>query len=328
MTFAWPWMLLGLLALPALVVGYRRLLARRERRRAALADLALVAPSVRRVRGRHLTPALYLVALALLGVALARPQMTVAEPRREGTVVLAFDTSASMAATDLEPSRIEAAKAAAREVVARQPSSVRLAVVSFGTGGLITQQPTTDRASVLAAVDRIGVQGGTALGRGIQMSLSAVLGRSVQIEEDGGGGVEPQGQDLGYTSSAAIVLLSDGENTSAPDPLEVARVASTVGVRIYTIGLGTPRGAVLEIDGFKIATALDADTLQEISQTTDGRYVAAEEAGALAGVYDAIDLQWTVRSVQTEITAVLAGLAALVLLVGAATSFVRFGRVI
>ncbi len=327
MSLLWPWMLLSLAGLPLLVLGHRRLLARRRANTAALAELGLVAPAASGSRRRHVAPVLILTALAVLAVGLARPQATVAEPRREGTVVLAFDTSSSMAATDLAPSRIEAAKAAARDLVARQPSSVSLAVVSFGTAGLITQQPTTDRARVLAAIDRISVQGGTALGRGIQVALSAIFGRSVEIDAPGEGS-SSQGQNLGYTSSAAVVLFSDGENTSEPDPLDVADVASTAGVRVYSIGLGTTAGTVLDIDGFQVATALQPQDLQDIAEVTDGRYVAAADAESLSGVYDAIDLQWTLRSQPVEITALLAAVAVLLLLLAAGLSLTWFGRVI
>ncbi len=329
MSFAWPGMLSTLVVVPVVVWVYRRLLARQAARRERLAALGLVATTLGPRRRRHVAASLLLAALVLLLLALARPQASVAEPRREGTVVLAFDVSSSMAAPDLAPSRIEAAKAAARELVAEQPSPVRLGVVAFGTSGLVTQQPTTDRAKVLAAVDRIGVQGGTALGRGIQTSLSAVVGRPIQIDgPDGSGTAEGQGQDLGYHPSAAVVLLSDGENTSEPDPLEIAQVASTAGVRIYTIGLGTARGGVLEIDGFQVATALDEQMLREIAEITDGRYVAAADRATLAAVYDAIDLQWTVRSEQQEVTALFAAAAAVLLLLGAGLSLLWFGRVI
>ncbi len=336
MRFAWPWMLLSLTAIPLLVVGYRRLLSRRADRRAHLASLALVAPpAAAESRRRHVAPVLFLTALGLLALALARPQATVAEPRREGTVVLAFDVSASMAATDLTPSRIEAAKAAARAFVARQPAAIRVGVVTFGTAGVIIQQPTTDRDAVLAAVDRIGVQGGTALGRGIQTSLSAIAGRTVQIGGDDqgsaspdAGSVEQQGPDLGYFSSAAVLLLSDGENTADPDPLEVAEVASTAGVRIYPIGLGSPSGTVLEIDGFQVATALDEPLLRRIAEVTDAQYFTAQDEQELGAVYDSIDLRWTVQSTPMEITGLLGAAAALLLLVGAGLSFVWFGRVI
>lgn len=328
MTFDWPWMLVGLLAVPLLVAGYRRLLRSRDERRERLAAQGIVAPVARGRRRRHVAPALLLAALTLLLVALARPQATVASPRREGTVVLAFDTSSSMAATDVSPTRMEAAKAAARTFVRRQPAQVRIGVVAFGEGGLVVQQPTTDRALVLAAVDRLSPQGGTSIGRGIQTSLSAIAGRVVEIDGSGGGGVEAAGGDIGYYGSAAVVMLSDGENTAGPDPLEVAAIASTAGVKVYPVGLGSAAGTVLQVDGFQLATKLDEPLLREVARTTDGRYYAAADGAALEQVYRTIDLAWTVRTEKIEVTALLAGLAALLLLVGAGLSFVWFGRVV
>jgi len=328
MTFIWPWMLLSLLLVPLLVREYRRLVRRRADRRAELAAVGLVAPrAVSSGRRRYVPPVLFLAALTLLLIGLARPEATVAEARREGTVVLAFDVSGSMAATDMTPSRIEAAKAAARTFVRRQPSTIRIGVVAFGDSGLITQQATTDRATVLAAIDRLTPQGGTALGRGIQTSLSLIAGKTVQLNDDNGS-IEANGQDLGYHGSAAVILLSDGENTSGPDPLEVAQVASTAGVRVYPIGLGSPQGTVMEIDGFQVATALDEPLLRQIASTTDGEYFPAADQQALAKVYRSIDPLWTVHARWIEVTALFAVAAALLLLSGVGLSFAWFGRVI
>jgi Ca-activated chloride channel homolog len=328
MTLAWPWMLLSLGAIPLLVLGYRRLLRHRAARRSELAALGLVAPgAVPSGQRRHVAPALFLAAVALLFVALARPSATISQPHREGTVILAFDVSGSMAATDVAPSRIDAAKSAARAFVKRQPGTVRVGVVAFSGSGLTTQQPTADRARVLAAIDRLTPLGGTALARGLQTSLSAIAGKTVELPGSAGS-VEPQGQDLGFHGSAAVILLSDGENTVGPDPIDVAELASTAGVRIYPIGLGSPDGTVLEIDGFQVATALDEPLLRKIAATTDGRYYAAADKKELTKVYGSIHLAWTVRAEHVEITALLAGAAALLLLVGAGLSLAWFGRAV
>jgi Ca-activated chloride channel family protein len=301
-------------------------MARRERRRAALAALGLVSPAPSQ-RRRQLPAWLFLAAMILLLVALARPEATVAQPRREGTVVLAFDISGSMAATDLAPTRLEAAKAAARAFVEEQPRTIRVGVVAFGDGGLVTQQPTTDQAAVLAAITRLTPRGGTALGRGLQTSLSAVVGRPVQLD-DAGDALEVAGPDIGYHRSAAVIMLTDGENTADPDPLEVARVSSAAGVRVYPIGLGSPEGTVLEIDGFQVATALDEPLLREIAVTTDGTYFAAADEEALTEVYSAIPLSFTVEARKAEVTGVFALVAGLLLAVGAGLSLAWFGRVI
>ena len=327
MTFVWPWLLLSLGAVPLLLRGYRRLVQRRAARLAELATLGFVTAGSAAGRRRHAAPRLFLGALVLLFVALARPQATVAEPRREGTVVLAFDVSSSMGAKDVEPSRMEAAKAAARAFVQKQPATIRLAVVAFGQSGVISRQPTDDHAAVLAAIDRLSPQGGTSLGRGIQTSLSAIAGRTVQLAP-ASESPEATGQSLGYYGSAAVILLSDGENTDGPDPLQAAELASTAGVKVYPIGLGSARGTVLQVDGFEVATALDEALLRTIATTTDGRYFAASNAQALTGVYESIDLSWTVESRNIEVTALFAAAAAVLLLVGVGLSLARSGRVI
>jgi Ca-activated chloride channel family protein len=328
MTFQWPQLLLGLFAVPVLVLAYRSQLRRRERGRARLAAEGLVAASaVRPDRWRHVAPLLLLAALTLLLASLARPAATVAEPRREGTVILAFDVSTSMAAKDLAPTRLDAAKAAARAFVARQPSTIRLGVVAFGDSAVISQQPTNDRTEVLAAVDRLTPQGGTALGRGIVSSISAIAGKPISVDETGQDGTAG-GEDIGYYGSSAVVLLSDGENTTEPDPLVLAELASTAGVRIYPIGLGSPQGTVLDVDGFQVSTRLDEATLRQIAETTDGTYYAASDSTALSRIYNDIDLTWTARTQQREITSWFAGGAAVLLLLGAGVSVVRSGRVV
>lgn len=331
MTFAWPWMLLSLLLVPLLALGYRALLRRRTGRAAALAALGVAPATGPRSWRRHVAPGLFLGALTLMLFSLARPQATVSEPHREGTVILAFDSSSSMTATDLTPTRMAAAQDAAKAFVRQQPGGIRVGVVAFGEGGLITQQPTLDRNLVLSAIDRLTPQGGTALGRGLQTALSAIAGRTVQLADDAAaaqGGVEAQGQDLGYYGSAAVVLLSDGQNTAGPDPLQVAEVASTAGVKVYPVGLGSPEGTVVQVDGFQLATALDEPTLQQIAERTGGRYFPAPDARTLTEVYRSIDLAWVVRAQRTEVTALFAGVAAVLLLTGAGLSLVWFGRVV
>ena len=328
MTFGWPWTLLGLAPVPLLVLWYRALLRVRATRRAELAALGLVAPTaVASGPRRHVAPALFLVALVLLVAAAARPEAAVPQPRREGTVILAFDVSASMAAPDTAPTRLAAAKAAASAFVERQPATVLIGIVAFGGSGVLTQEATADRASVLAAIARLTPQGGTGLASGLRTALSTIVGRQVQLGAADNSG-QPQGQDLGYHSSAAIVLLSDGENTHGPDPLGLADLASTAGVRVYSIGVGRPEGTVLEIDGFQVATALDEPLLREIAERTDGTYFAADDERALAAVYDTIELVWTVDDELVELTALFAAAAGVALLVGVGLSVAWFGRAV
>ena len=329
MIFAWPWMLLALVAVPLVVLWYRRLQRERAERRARLASLGLVAARAERSGWRRRLPSvLLLVALVVLVAGLARPEATVPQPRREGTVILAFDVSASMAAKDLEPNRIDAAKAAARTFVQKQPSTVRVGVVAFSGSGLVTQEPTTDKATVVAAIDRLTPQGGTALASGLQTALSAIVGRPVLLDSGPGNPLEPRGPDLGYHGSAAVILLSDGENTTGTDPLDVADIASGAGVKVYPIGLGRPEGTVLTLDGFQVATRLDEPMLREIAAHTDGTYFPAADTQALASVYDSIALEWTVAEEHVELTALFAAVGAVLLLAGVGLSFLWFGRAV
>jgi Ca-activated chloride channel family protein len=326
MTLQWPWALLGLVALPLVVVAYRRLIRAQAARRADLARQGLVVPTPRRDRWRHLAPALLVAALAVMLLALTRPTAAIAEPRREGTVILAFDVSTSMAAKDVQPTRLDSAKAAATGFVEKQPPTVKIGVVAFGGNGIIAQQPTTDKAQVLASVNRLEPQGDTSLGRGILTSLSAIAGKPIVSN----GGTEQGGDEtpIGYYGGTAIVLLTDGENTSGPDPANLADLASAAGVKIYPIGLGSAAGTVLEINGFSIATHLDEDTLKQIAQVSGGTYYNATDATSLAQVYDSVQLNWVSRSVPHEITSLVAGVATLLLLAGAVVSVLRRGRVI
>jgi Ca-activated chloride channel family protein len=276
----------------------------------------------------------------LLLVALARPQTTLGLPYRSGTVILAFDVSNSMLADDLKPTRMDAAKAAAHAFVDKQPSSIQIGVVAFSAGGLVTQQPTSNKADVQAAIDRLTPMGATSLGQGIFASLNAIAGKPLAIDPNQLGGNAPSaqgdpdgptaapGSSIGYYGSSAIVLLSDGENTDNPDPLAVAQLASVAGVKIYPIGIGSPQGSVIKVDGFSVATALDEDELTKIATLTNGTYFNAQDAASLAKVYDHIDLKVTTNPKKTEITALVSAISIVLLLASAALSLLWFGRLV
>ncbi len=330
MTFDSPWLMLGLLLLPAAVAAYRHLLRRRAERAKSLAAQGLVAASApaRSGRRRFVAPALFLAALALLLVALARPQATVAEPRREGTVILAFDVSNSMTATDLAPTRLVAAQKAAHAFVDRQPSTVRIGVVAFSDNGLVTQQPTDNKADVLAAVDRLTAQGSTSLSHGIQSSLTAIAGKPVAINAPSEDGSPAPGSDIGYYSNAAVILLSDGEDTTTSDPEVAAQTAALAGVKIYPIGLGSPTGTTVKIDGYTLATTLNEPLLKQVASDTGGTYYAADDAASLTSIYSHIDLKWVAHPELIEVTGLFAAAAALLLLLGVGLSLHWYGRVI
>ena len=333
LTFIWPWMLLSLLLVPLFVGGYFRLQHRRRQARAALGPLGLVQNQSQGKLGqrRHLPPLFFLLSLTLLLFGLARPEMPVNLPRIEGTVILAFDVSNSMLADDLEPTRIEAAKAAARAFVENQPSTVLIGVVAFSNGGLIVQPPTNDQADILATIDRLSPQGGTSLGHGIFTALNAIAGEALIIDEAaleaGEADLAEEALDIGYYPSAVIILLSDGENTGNPEPMAIAQVAAEAGVRIFPVGIGSAEGAVLEIEGFNILTQLNETTLQEIASLTNGVYYYARDEEVLQEIYENVDLQLTIRGEKMEITALVAGVSLLFLLAGSALSMLWFGRI-
>jgi len=329
MTFLWPQALVLLALVPAVLAGYVSLARRRDERAAELAARGFVpSDAARRARRlRHVPFGLTLAALAALVLAVARPEVAVGLPHFEGTVILAFDVSNSMRADDLQPTRMDAAKSAARAFVERQPDSVEIGVVAFSEGGLITQPPTTDRAAVLGAIDRLSPLGSTSLGQGIFSALDAIADDTLALApEDLAGDLESV--DIGYYGYGAVVLLSDGENRTEPDPLAVAELASLAGVRVYPIGIGSPEGGLVEIDGFTLATSLDEEVLAGIAETTGGTYLRAEDTEQLAEVYESIDLRLTTEAERTEVTAVVTGLSVVLLVVAAALSLVWFGRMV
>ncbi len=329
MSFAAPERLLWLLVLPLVVALYIAWRRQRRSRAAALAAQGLVTTGVGRQRGwrEHLPFALFLAALALLGVALARPMATIKTPRRQATVVLDFDVSNSMAARDVKPSRIGAAELAAKAFVRQQPSGVKIGVVAFGQGAIIVQPPTFDHAAAVEAIDHLSLGGGTSLGSGILTSLDAIAGKTIKVNqaalaEDASGEI-----NVGYYGGSTIVLFSDGEDTSATNPVTWARLASIAGVRIQAIGVGTEAGTTIQVDGFTLGTALDSQALQAVAAVTNGSYHQVDDQAALENVSRTINLHFTIVTQSTEITAIFAAVAALLIVAGAAVSMLWFGRV-
>ena len=337
MSFIWPPMLLTVALIPIGVLLYRILDRRRHRRLATYGGSGLAQGITRRPAGvRSRVPvALILVGLTVMTLAMARPQAVVSLPREEGTVILAFDVSGSMAATDLTPTRMDAATAAAKDFVARQPSSGTIGVVAFSDSGISVQTPTNDQATVVSAIDRLAPQRGTSLAQGIDASLKAIA-----VAEAGpyannyysnaspaqSAAPTPTPVPAGYHAPAVIVLLSDGENNENPDPAAAAQTAADQGVRIYTVGIGSAAGATLDINGFKVFTQLDQAMLQQVSAVTGGTYYGATDAQQLRSIYDNLDTQLVLQPQLTEITAVFAGFGVLMLLSGALASLAWLGR--
>ena len=335
MSFIWPLMLLSLLLLVPLIAVYIRLQRRRRGLAARYGSMGLVGAAVGQGvrRRRHIPPALFLIGLVLLGVALARPQAVVSLPRVEGTVILAFDISASMAADDMQPNRMEVAKAAAREFVAQQPPTVQIGVVAFSESGLAVQPPTNDQIEIVAAINRLTPARGTSLANGIIASLNAIAlaerGAPPRLYSNltPAAVPTPTAVPQGTYTPAVIVLLTDGDNTGPPDPLEAAKTAADRGVRIHTVGLGSAAGATLQIEGFSVFSRLDEATLQQIAQRTNGTYHNAADEEALNAAYQDLGSRLVVKPQEIEVTSIFSGAGLLALLIGGTFSLFWFGRV-
>jgi Ca-activated chloride channel homolog len=306
MSFQAPIFLLGLtvvpLALAALALARRRP-ARYVVRFPALPTLARVAPRGPGWR-RIIPPALLCLALAGLALALARPETTVAVPVEQASVVLVTDTSGSMSATDVEPSRLAAAQDAAERFLDRVPDELRVGLVGFADAPNTVLRPTDDRDAVRAAVERLQAEGGTAAGDALDSALRTLGTRD------------------GDSPPAAVVLLSDGATQSGRDPADVAREAAAAGVPVYTVALGTDAG-VVESQGQVLRVPPDPEALQEIAQLSDGEAFAAEDAGALDEVYERLGSQIGTREEKREISAGFAA-AGLLLLGGSLAASLRW----
>jgi len=268
---------------------------------------------------------MFLVAMTLLLIALARPQLVVSLPRVEGTVILVFDVSGSMAAEDLQPNRIAAAKVSASEFVQSQPPSVRIGVVAFSEGGLSVQAPTNDQNAILASINRLEPQRGTSLGHGILTALQTIEGKGDETST-GEDEPAPTPSSSGISGSKIMVLLTDGENTAPPDPFEAAYTAAEHGVRIYSIGIGSPSGATLNINGFTVHTALNETALEQIAGLTGGEYFNAASEEDLKEIYKKLSPELVIKPEKIEATAVFAGASMLFLLIGGGLMLLWFGR--
>jgi Ca-activated chloride channel family protein len=324
MTFAWPIALSGLALVAVALAAYA--LAQRRRRRYVVRFTNLnllenIVPSSPRWR-RHVPAALTLLALTALVVGMARPQMDVEVPREEATVILAMDSSGSMTATDVEPTRMAAAREAASSFVDGLPDGFNVGVVSFSNEADVVVPPTADREEALAALESLEADNGTALGDAIARSVD--LGLTTLGDE------ETQAAD--EETPLIVLLLSDGANTTGDyEPLEAAQQAADAGVPVYTVALGTDEGTVQGPDGFggtrTIRVPPDPETLAAVAEQTGGTFFEAADGDALQGVYDEIGSQVGVEHEQRELTVAFTAAGAALLLLGAARSTLWFARI-
>lgn len=320
MTFTWPIALLGLVLLPLLVLAYVWSERRRRASQAQFGNPALLTNLVDRRPGRlrHLPLVVLLLGLAAMIVGVARPHATVNVPREEATVVLAIDTSRSMKATDVEPTRLEAAREAALEFVAEVPEKFRVGVVSFSTRAAVAVPPTDDRALVEEALALLTPGEGTAIGDAVALSL--------EIAQP----VVEEGEELPPRS---ILLISDGtQDGGRVQPTEAIRQAQEQGVPVHAILLGTPAGVVEETlpGGFRrvIQVPPSPETLEQLAAGTGGELFTALDTEALSRVYEDLGSRLGTREAPREITDVFAAGAAVLLLVGGTLSTFLFRRVV
>ena len=316
MTFGTPIALLGLVAIPILVVllvvGERR----RQRGAATFGTPSLIAASMPRThRWRRILPfALALAALVALIVGVARPRAVVPVPARQATVVLALDTSRSMAATDVRPSRLAAAITAAKAFLDAAPSSYSIGIVAFSTKAAVLIPPTTDRDQARNALDEIRLGAGTSLGDAIDVSVGVARPAS-------GAATGPAKSAI----PATVILLSDGEQTAGErQPLAAAASARKLGVTVNTVALGT-RDAVVEVrlpGGVKerVTVTPDKKTLRAIAAKTGGRFVAAPTAEKLKQVYRDLGSKLGSKREKREVTAAFAGFGVVLLVLASGLS--------
>jgi Ca-activated chloride channel family protein len=346
-TFIWPDLLWLLACIPLLVLGYWLLLRRKKKLAVRYASLTMVRDAMgagQRLR-RHVPPLLFLIALALMIAAIARPQAVVMLPSQHETIILAMDVSGSMRAADVEPNRLAAAQAAARAFVNDQPSHTRVGVVSFAGTAAVVQPPTRTKEDIIAAIDRFQLQRGTAVGAGILVSLKLVFpelefdlrnwnprldqSKSAPLDRAQRKGEKepPKPVPPGSYASAAIILLTDGQTTTGPDPIESARIAAERGVRVFTVGVGTEKGEMIGSEGWSMRVRLDEASLKQIANITQGEYFYAGTAGDLKKVYEVLNAKLVFEQRQTEITALFAAAAALFAVAAALLSMLWYGRI-
>jgi Ca-activated chloride channel homolog len=346
-TFMWPQLLWLLAAVPVVILAYWWLLRRKKQVALRYASLGLVKTAMgagQRFR-RHVPPLLFLLALIVMIAGIARPAAVVTLPSQHETVILAMDVSGSMRAADVEPNRITAAQNAAKAFINDQPSSARIGIVTFAGTAALVQPPTQNKEDLIAAIDRFQLQRATAIGSGILVSLKAIFpdvefdlrGSNPRPDQQRG----PRSLDKpksdkepakpvppGSYNNAAIILLTDGQATTGPDPIEAARMAADRGIRIFTVGVGTTGGEVIGFEGWSMRVRLDEETLKTIANITRGEYFYAGTAVDLKKIYEDLNTKLVFEKKETEITALFAAVATVLAVLAAMLSVMWFNRIL
>jgi Ca-activated chloride channel homolog len=340
--FLWPEMLWLLALLPVLVLLYVWLLSRRKKNTLRFSTVSLVKEAMGRGASwrRHVPPALLLLAIGTLFVAAARPTAIVSLPSTQKTIILAMDVSGSMRAADVQPNRLVASQEAAKAFLTELPRDVKVGVVSFAGTAAIVQPPTLSREDVVAAIDRFQLQRGTAIGSGVVLSLAALFpeDNNIDLQAITGARAMPAAPneapkkpftpvEPGSFGSAAIILLTDGQRTTGPDPMDAAKMAAERGIRVYTVGIGTKDGEIIGFEGWSMRVRLDEETLKNISAATRAEYFYAGTAADLKQVYQSLSTRLVVETKETEVSALFATLGSLLVVLAGALSVWWFGRI-
>ncbi|GAB4365802.1 MAG: VWA domain-containing protein [Spirochaetales bacterium] len=344
MSFLWPKMLWFLTLIPFLVAAYLWIQKRKKRFVWKYSSLSILREAAGKGPGkkRHLPAILVLGGLTILIFGLARPTATVVLPSFEGLIILALDNSGSMRAEDVKPNRLEAAKAAVKTFVEQNAGRSKIGVVGFAGTASLVQPPTKDKDLIYAAISRLTYQRGTAIGSGILASLNAILeefGEKQILPQSYGSFPPPQSSPFDSSPQvspseeavtrlpAMIVLLSDGQSNTGPLPLEMADMAARYGIKVYTVGLGSPEGVVLNFNSFSFRVRLDEETLKRIAEKTGGSYYKADNETNLNEIYQNLGRRLTFKPEKTEITALFTAAAGVLFLLGMGLSIYWFGRV-
>ncbi len=347
-SFIWPSML-WMLSLVPLMVSLYFLLALHHRKKSSLTSAFQVHRTQSSAWLKYGLAMIFLLGLILFIISFARPRAVLMLPTRMESVMLAIDTSGSMGAQDISPSRIAATQSAVTQFIAAQPPHVKIGIVTIASTAALSHPPTADRDSLRNIVERLPLQTGSALGSGILIALTELIpgtGIDVQkilIDADRPSPPTDTGRPLdmtrrpnaaarvapGSNKSFAIVLLSDGQSNIGPDPIKMAQLAADFGVRIHTVGIGTPEGTVLKAQGVSMRVKLDESTLKKISDITLGDYYRASSAIDLQKIYASLSPSIRIQKYQaTEVTALFIGLGLMLILGAVLVSLYRTGRVL
>jgi Ca-activated chloride channel family protein len=330
-----------------LVLLYLWLLRRKKKLALRYASLSIVKEAMgtsQSVR-RHIPPVLFLLAIAAMLFAASRPFAVVSLPMTQETIILAMDVSGSMRATDVKPNRLVASQNAAKAFLAELPRNVKVGIVAFAGSAQVVQPPTLSREDLVAAIDKFQMQRATAIGSAIVVSLAELFPNDgIDLSAITYGNQRPRGVAIdqapkkekkefvpvapGSYGSAAIILLTDGQRTTGVDTMEASKMAADRGVRVYTVGVGTVDGETIGFEGWSMRVRLDEATLKAVATQTQAEYFYAGSAETLTKVYEKLSSRLTIEKKETEISGLVALLAAVLAIASAGLSLLWFNRIL